>query len=71
MTILFGTESRIAELVAEEFGTFLRERSGLEISDLASVSLVHWHVSLRSFVWVESHADVGGITAPAVVAAFS
>ena len=38
VTILFGTESGNAELVAEELGTFLGERSDLEISDLATIS---------------------------------
>ncbi|WP_181275725.1 cytochrome P450 [Brevibacterium oceani] len=38
VTILFGTESGNAELVAEELGAFLGERSALEISDLDSLS---------------------------------
>lgn len=38
VTILFGTESGNAELVAEELGKFLGERSDLEISDLATIS---------------------------------
>lgn len=38
VSIFFGTESGNAELVAEELGTFLGERSDLAISDLATVS---------------------------------
>ncbi|TSI18898.1 cytochrome P450 [Brevibacterium aurantiacum] len=38
LSILFGTESGNAELVAEELGTFLGERSDLEVSDLATMS---------------------------------
>ncbi|GAA1873313.1 cytochrome P450 [Brevibacterium marinum] len=38
VTILFGTESGNAELVAEELGTYLGERDDLKIADLASAS---------------------------------
>jgi cytochrome P450/NADPH-dependent glutamate synthase beta subunit-like oxidoreductase/flavodoxin len=38
LTILFGTESGNAELVAEEIGAFLGDRDDLEISDLAETS---------------------------------
>ncbi|GAA1796880.1 MULTISPECIES: cytochrome P450 [Brevibacterium] len=37
LTILFGTESGNAELVAEELGSFLGQRDDLVISDLAAV----------------------------------
>lgn len=38
VTILFGTESGNAELVAEELGTVLRELPEVEVSDLSAVS---------------------------------
>ncbi|WP_064485779.1 cytochrome P450 [Brevibacterium linens] len=38
VTVLFGTESGNAELVAEEIGTFLGDRDDLEITDLAEVT---------------------------------
>lgn len=38
VTVLFGTESGNAELVAEEIGTFLGDRDDLEIRDLAEIS---------------------------------
>ena len=37
LTILYGTESGNAELVAEEIGTFLGNRDDMEIADLSSV----------------------------------
>src|SRR5699024_11806255 len=38
VTILFGTESGNAELVAEELGTVLGQVPDVEVSDLSSVS---------------------------------